>query len=273
MSMKNALGPPPLVPAAPLVTQPSVQPQAQMQSKFQFKLAKKAPETLPHTNQNKNPSSLNSLKTGGEQTMGSAVSEKAADNFRNISNIISNPALAKNLPPSLPAMPRTEPSSDISPKMYPDMSDVSEKNIEEHDNQVSVDDLQEICGEHDRIVSLILEEEEEMIAAHRQHLDEIDEMSKWERQLLHEVDKPGSDIEEYTSSLDSVLANKMEAIASLRKKLSVIRTHLGQEKELSKKFFEQQNEINDVFDLNASERKDDEDVQMLTSGLDIPMFN
>ena len=67
----------------------------------------------------------------------------------------------------------------------------------------------------------------------------------------------------------------MEAIASLREKLSTFRTHLGQERELSKKFFEQQNEINDVFDLHRSEKekKEDDDMQMLTTGLDIPMSN
>ena len=124
-------------------------------------------------------------------------------------------------------------------------------------------------------MNLILEEEEEMIAADKQHVDEIVEMVKQEMQLLQEVDKPGSDVESYAASLDSTLAHKMEAIASLREKLSTFRTHLGQERELSKKFFEQQNEINDVFDLHGSEKekKEDDDMQMLTTGLDIPMSN
>lgn len=267
--MKNALGPPPQIPSAPVITQPPAQPpmQGQFQPKFQFKSSKKVPETLSYTSQNKNPSSITNVKTASEQIINSAASEKTTDNFRNISNIIP-----KNAPITKVERPANNLQADGSPKICPDMSDISIKNIDEQSNE-NHDDLQEICGEHDRIVSLILEEEEEMIAAHRQHLDEIDEMSKWERQLLNEVDKPGSDIEEYTTSLDSMLANKMEAIASLRKKLSVIRGHLNQEKILSKKFFEQQNEINDVFDLNGSEKKDDEDVQMLTSGLDIPMFN
>ena len=137
------------------------------------------------------------------------------------------------------------------------------------------EELQKICGEHEKIVNLILEEEEEMIAAHKQHVDEIVEMVKQEMQLLQEVDKPGSDVEAYAASLDSTLAHKMEAIASLREKLSGFRSHLHQERELSKKFFEQQNEINDVFDLHGSEksRKEDDDAQMLTNGLDIPMSN
>ena len=34
--------------------------------------------------------------------------------------------------------------------------------------------------------------------------------------LLHEVDKPGSDIEEYVSSLDAILLHKMDVIAVMR---------------------------------------------------------
>ncbi len=128
------------------------------------------------------------------------------------------------------------------------------------------------------MVNLILEEEEEMIAAHKQHVDEIVEMVKQEMQLLQEVDKQGSDVEAYAASLDSTLARKMEAIAALRDKLTGFRTHLQQEKDLSKKFFEQQNEINDVFDLRdaaGKEKKvaDNEEAQMLTSDLDIHMSN
>ena len=96
-------------------------------------------------------------------------------------------------------------------------------------------------------------------------------------QLLQEVDKPGSDVESYAASLDLTLARKMEAIASLRDKLSGFRTHLQQERELSKKFFEQQSEINDVFDLKSSFKgkngPESDETQMLTNDLDIPMSN
>jgi hypothetical protein len=34
--------------------------------------------------------------------------------------------------------------------------------------------------------------------------------------LLHEVDKPGSDIEEYVSSLDAILVHKVEMILMVR---------------------------------------------------------
>lgn len=96
-------------------------------------------------------------------------------------------------------------------------------------------------------------------------------------QLLQEVDKPGSDVETYASSLDTILAQKMEAIVALRNKLKDFQAHLKDEKELSKQFLEQQNEIQDVFDLQKeSEQKFSpgrEDTEMLTNDLDIRMEN
>lgn len=38
--------------------------------------------------------------------------------------------------------------------------------------------------------------------SHRTHIDEIVELVKQEMYLLHNVDKPGSDVEEYVDGLD-----------------------------------------------------------------------
>lgn len=124
---------------------------------------------------------------------------------------------------------------------------------------------------------MILEEEEEIIASHKQQIDEIVEMVKQEMQILQEVDKPGSDVESYASALDSILAQKMETISSLKSRVNEFQGHLKKEQILSKKFFEQQNEISDVFDLHEGKGKmqicDNEDAQLLTKGLDVVMEN
>lgn len=52
--------------------------------------------------------------------------------------------------------------------------------------------------------------------------------------LLHEVDKPGSDIEEYVSSLDAILLHKMELISVVRQRLVDFYTHLKMEENLQK---------------------------------------
>lgn len=95
-------------------------------------------------------------------------------------------------------------------------------------------------------------------------------------QLLQEVDKPGSDVEEYARSLDNILGEKMEAITSLRRRVADFLYHIKQEKELSAKFLEQQNEIKDVFDLRDSldkEGKNNQESPLLIDDLDNPMSN
>lgn len=55
-------------------------------------------------------------------------------------------------------------------------------------------------------------EEEDVIASHRNHIDDMVELVKSEMMLLHDVDKPGSDVDEYVSNLDSILSNKLDLI-------------------------------------------------------------
>ncbi len=52
--------------------------------------------------------------------------------------------------------------------------------------------------------------------------------------LLHEVDKPGSDVEEYVSSLDAILVHKLDLITTLRSRLLQFHKHLKTEESLSK---------------------------------------
>jgi len=52
--------------------------------------------------------------------------------------------------------------------------------------------------------------------------------------LLHDVDKPGSDIEEYVGALDSILLHKMELIGLVRQQLINFYTHLKMEENLQK---------------------------------------
>lgn len=47
--------------------------------------------------------------------------------------------------------------------------------------------------------------------------------------LLHDVDKPGSDIEEYLDSLDAILSHKVDIITHLSKKIKEFRSHLREE--------------------------------------------
>jgi vacuolar-type H+-ATPase subunit I/STV1 len=69
--------------------------------------------------------------------------------------------------------------------------------------------------------------------------------------LLNEVDKPASDIDEYVNNLEAVLNHKIDLINNVKSKLVAFREHLREEELLSKKFYEQRHEVMDIFDLNA----------------------
>lgn len=56
--------------------------------------------------------------------------------------------------------------------------------------------------------------------------------------FLHEVDKPGSDVDDYVTQLDEILAHKVDIISNLRNRLQNFKTHLKEEEVLSKKFYE-----------------------------------
>jgi len=81
------------------------------------------------------------------------------------------------------------------------------------------DDTDKLCNEHEKLIEQILEEEEELINGHRKHIDEVVDLVKQEMVLLNEVDKPGSDVEEYVNNLDQMLLNKMEMISAMRNQL------------------------------------------------------
>jgi kinesin family protein 2/24 len=117
----------------------------------------------------------------------------------------------------------------------------------------SEEDLHVMSQKHEQLIGVILAEEEDVISLHRQHIDDTVELIKQEMMLLHEVDKPGSDVDEYVDSLDALLAHKMEIVSGLRNRVLKFREHLKEEELLSKKFYEQRAEVLDVFDLNDND--------------------
>ena len=73
-----------------------------------------------------------------------------------------------------------------------------------------------------------------LIHSHRSHIDEVVSKVKDEMQLLNEVDKPGSDVEEYAKNLDKVLLDKIKIISGLRDQLLQFYGHLKSEEQMSK---------------------------------------
>lgn len=64
-------------------------------------------------------------------------------------------------------------------------------------------------------------------------------------------------------SLDSILLQKQDMITQLRSQLVQFKNHLKEEDLLSKKFYEQRQQIFDVFDLNSDQNFGNDDLQLL----------
>lgn len=105
------------------------------------------------------------------------------------------------------------------------------------------DDLQKLSMAHEKLINEILTEEEEFINGHRNHIDDMVDVVKQEMMLINEVDKPGSDIDNYVSSLDRLFQEKAEKIQNIRTRLLKFHRMLKEEEILAKKFTDYQNDL------------------------------
>ena len=96
---------------------------------------------------------------------------------------------------------------------------------------------------HEKLINLILAEEEEIINAHKEHIDYMVAIIKGEMGILHEVDQPGSDVDDYTAALRNFLQQQVEGIVGMKEKLEGFQRHLKMEEEISKKFYKLQGDI------------------------------
>jgi len=93
----------------------------------------------------------------------------------------------------------------------------------------------QLTEEHEKMIDLVLQEEDDLVESHKVHIDLIMDLAKKEMTLLNEVNMPGSDIEQYVSNLDALLNHKLNTINVLKDKLSKFSHHLKQEELLNKK--------------------------------------
>ena len=81
-------------------------------------------------------------------------------------------------------------------------------------------------------------QEEALIDEHKRHVNEVINCEKEEMSLITEVDKSGSDVEQYVGKLDRLLLQKMQMIMGLRKNLLSFGAHLQMEKNLQQLYQE-----------------------------------
>ena len=98
------------------------------------------------------------------------------------------------------------------------------------------DEYQQISNLHGDLINTILKEEDNFITEHKKHIDDMVNSIKNEMNYLHEVDKPGSNIDEYTSNLDKLLSREIETITNLKSRLNKFRIMLKDESALANLF-------------------------------------
>ncbi|KAL6763284.1 P-loop containing nucleoside triphosphate hydrolase protein [Haematococcus lacustris] len=102
--------------------------------------------------------------------------------------------------------------------------------------QIDDDDLEddELLRQREDLMDTILEEEEQLITAHRLQIEETMDVVRREMALLTDVDQPGSAIDQYVDKLDVILRGKLEKIQELLAKLERFKEHLKQEEIMSR---------------------------------------
>lgn len=100
----------------------------------------------------------------------------------------------------------------------------------------AVVDLEVLAKDHDKLIGVILAEEEELIATHRKALDVFVQMLNEETAQVNLIDQPGSDVDMYVAYMDENLRQKEEIVSTLRNRLEKFKTHLMEEERMSRLF-------------------------------------
>lgn len=87
---------------------------------------------------------------------------------------------------------------------------------------------------HEHLIENIMNENDDIVAAHRQQVQDIMDLVKEEMHILSRVEQPGGSIDSYISSLDGILDRKMLIIKDLRDRVSKFQKQLKEEEDLSK---------------------------------------
>ena len=98
------------------------------------------------------------------------------------------------------------------------------------------EEYQIISNIHGELINTILKEEDNFITEHKNHIDNMVNSIKDEMNYLHEVDKPGSNIDKYTINLDKLLTKEIEKITNLKNRLNKFRIMLKDESALANLF-------------------------------------
>ncbi|KAI3790174.1 hypothetical protein L2E82_03014 [Cichorium intybus] len=112
------------------------------------------------------------------------------------------------------------------------MEDDFDYSMEKPDTQMKP--IVEVVTDHSTDeLNALLEEEENLVSAHRKQVEETMDIVREEMNLLVEVDQPGNQLDEYISKLNIILSQKASGIQQLQTQLRNFQKHLQQYNVLS----------------------------------------
>jgi len=77
-------------------------------------------------------------------------------------------------------------------------------------------DFEGLGEDHEKLIEQILEDEEQLIFSHNTQCKDSIKIVEDEMAILKNVDKPGSDVENYVEQLDKILLKKIKMMTDLR---------------------------------------------------------
>jgi kinesin family protein 2/24 len=113
------------------------------------------------------------------------------------------------------------------------------------------EEYQKVSDVHEDLINVILKEEDNFITEHKNHIDSMVKTIKDEMSGIHEIEKPGSNIEEYTDNLDKLLSKEIESIMNLKNRLNKFRILLKDESALANLFEDEEIIIGSNDDYNG----------------------
>ena len=113
-------------------------------------------------------------------------------------------------------------------------------NISKYENyQINNEEEAEVLkNEHENLIDTILLEEDILVNNHQEHINSMVENIKKEMNYLRDVQKPDSDLKEYTMNLTNILQDEINKIKELQKKLENLKNLVVDEEVLAMKLGE-----------------------------------
>ncbi|GJX09474.1 kinesin-like protein KIN-13B [Tanacetum coccineum] len=157
---------------------------------------------------------------------------KQTDRESSVSSTMERVPVARPLPTTYSAPPVENYRSDNGGTDEETMEDDIEYSMEETYEPKDISRIEKPVAQMTPIAEatndlvLLLEEEDDLVSAHRKQVEETMDIVREEMNLLVEVDQPGNQLDEYIAKLNVILSQKAAGIQKLQTQLRNFQKHL-----------------------------------------------